>query len=64
MGPIVGVLHDKSVCADSDVKSEMERWHQVKKRDFRRLFTRMAKSYVTYYSQVYTLDSVCVLTAL
>ena len=52
LGPVVGTLHDKSVCADSEVKSEMERWHQSKKKDFRKVFIQMAKGYVTYYTQV------------
>ena len=46
------VLNDKSVCADSDLRADMERWHKSKHKDMRDLFMDMADRQITYYERV------------
>ena len=48
------VLQDKMVCCDSDLISDMERWHKQKRSDFRQLFVQMADRQITYYQKVRT----------
>ena len=45
-------LQDKSTCADSDLKADMERWHKTKKKDFKRLFMDMCDRQIRYYEKV------------
>ncbi|KAK2177710.1 hypothetical protein NP493_583g02019 [Ridgeia piscesae] len=47
----VEVLQDKMVCCDSDLISDMERWHKQKRADFRQLFVQMADRQITYYQK-------------
>ncbi|KAI0229395.1 Sorting nexin-30 [Lamellibrachia satsuma] len=47
----VEVLQDKMVCCDSDLISDMERWHKQKRSDFRQLFVQMADRQITYYQK-------------
>ena len=48
----VEVLNDKCVCANADLKADMERWHKNKRKDFRKLFVDMADRNVKYYEKV------------
>ncbi len=48
----VEVMNDKTVCANADLKADMERWHKNKRRDFRELFMAMADRQIKYYEQV------------
>ena len=48
----VEVLNDKMVCANADLKADMERWHKNKRRDFRELFSVMADRQIKYYERV------------
>ena len=48
-------LQDKSTCADSDLKADMERWHKTKKKDFKRLFMDMCDRQIHYYEKVLVL---------
>ena len=48
----VEVLNDKCVCANADLKADMERWHKTKRKDFRKLFVDMADRNVKYYEKV------------
>ena len=50
----VEVLNDKCVCANADLKADMERWHKNKRKDFRKLFVDMADRNVKYYEKVLT----------
>ena len=45
-------LNDRAVCADSDLKADMERWHKTKKRDFKQVFMAMADRQIRYYERV------------
>ena len=46
------MLNDKCVCANADLKADMERWHKNKRKDFRKLFVDMADRNVKYYEKV------------
>ena len=46
------VLNDKTVCADSDLRADMERWHKSKHKDMRDLFMDMADREIKYYETV------------
>lgn len=45
-------LQDKSACADSDLKADMERWNRTKKRDMKRMLVDMCDRNINYYQQV------------
>ena len=45
-------MNDKTVCANADLKADIERWHKHKRRDFRALFVEMADQQIQYYQQV------------
>lgn len=45
-------LNDKSVCANADLKADMERWHKNKRKDLRKLFVDMAERNIAYYEKV------------
>ncbi|XP_013413026.1 sorting nexin-30 isoform X2 [Lingula anatina] len=44
-------LNDRTVCADSDLKADMERWHKFKRKDFRDLFIKMADKQISFYEK-------------
>ena len=48
----VEVLNDRAVCADTDLRADMERWHKTKRKDFRQLFSCMADRQIQYYQKV------------
>ncbi len=48
----VELLNDKCVCANADLRADMERWHKNKRKDFRKLFVEMADRNVKYYEKV------------
>ena len=45
-------LNDRAVCADTDLKADMERWHKMKKKDFKGVFLSMADRQILFYEQV------------
>ena len=45
-------LNDRAVCADTDLKADMERWHKMKKKDFKGVFVNMADRQIRFYEQV------------
>ncbi|KAL5016052.1 hypothetical protein ScPMuIL_005641 [Solemya velum] len=44
-------LNDKVVCADSDLRADMERWHRGKHKDLKELFLSMSDRYIQYYEK-------------
>lgn len=47
----VEVLNDKSVCANADLKADMERWHKTKHRDLREIFVALADKQIERYEK-------------
>ena len=45
-------LNDKTVCADSDLRADMERWHRSKHKDMKDLFMGMADRQILHYETV------------
>ena len=45
-------LNDKTVCADSDLRADMERWHRSKHKDMKELFMGMADRQIKHYEKV------------
>ena len=45
-------LNDKTVCADSDLGADMERWHRSKHKDMKELFMGMADRQIKHYEKV------------
>ena len=50
------MLSDKMVCANADLKADMERWHKNKRKDFKELFMAMADREIKYYEQVIAIE--------
>ena len=48
----VEILNDKSVCANADLKADMERWHKTKHRDLREIFIALADKQIERYEKV------------
>ncbi|KAK3609901.1 hypothetical protein CHS0354_036665 [Potamilus streckersoni] len=44
-------LNDKTVCSDTDLKADMERWHKNKHRDMKEIFLSWADRNVKYYEK-------------
>ena len=44
--------NDRTVCADTDLRVDMERWHKNMRRDMRELLIDMADRQVQYYEKV------------
>ena len=47
------MLNDRAVCADSDIKADMDRWHKTKRRDLRHIFVGLANRQIKYYQKVW-----------
>lgn len=47
----VEILNDKSVCANADLKADMERWHKTKHRDLREIFIALADKQIERYEK-------------
>ena len=47
------------MCADSDLKADMERWHKTKKKDFKGVYVAMANRQIKYYEKVGQLAELC-----
>ena len=45
-------LNDKTVCADSDLRADMERWHRSKHKDMKEQFMGMADRQIKHYETV------------
>lgn len=45
-------LNDKTVCADTDLRADMERWHKNKQKDLKELFMSQADRQIKYYEKV------------
>ncbi|CAH1801633.1 unnamed protein product [Owenia fusiformis] len=45
----VELMGDRLTCANADLKSEMDRWHMNKRRDFKEMFIEMADRQINYY---------------
>ena len=45
-------LNDKTVCADTDLRADMERWHKNKQKDLKELFISVADRQIKYYEKV------------
>ena len=45
-------LNDKTACADTDLRVDMERWHKNKQRDIKELFNHLADRQIEYYEKV------------
>lgn len=45
-------LNDKTVCADTDLRADMERWHTNKQKDLKELFISVADRQIKYYEKV------------
>lgn len=45
-------LNDKTVCADTDLRADMERWHKNKQKDLKELFIFVADRQIKYYEKV------------
>ena len=45
-------LNDKTVCADSGLQADMERWHRSKHKDMKHLFMGMADRQILHYETV------------
>ena len=46
------IQNDKNVCADSDLRADMERWHKHKHKDIRDLFVAWSDRNIQYYEKV------------
>ncbi|CAG2191162.1 SNX7_30 [Mytilus edulis] len=44
-------LNDKTVCADTDLRADMERWHKNKQKDLKELFMSQADRQIKYYEK-------------
>ena len=44
-------LNDKTVCADTDLRADMERWHKNKQKDLKELFISVADRQIKYYEK-------------
>ncbi|XP_070562895.1 sorting nexin-30-like isoform X2 [Ptychodera flava] len=47
----VTFLHDKTECANADLKADMDRWHKNKRKDFKDLFIGLADREIKFYQQ-------------
>lgn len=47
-------LNDRTVCADTDLRVDMERWHKNKQKDIKDLFIEAADRQILYYEKVPT----------
>ena len=45
-------LNDRTVCADTDLRVDMERWHKNKQKDVKELFIEAADRQILYYERV------------
>ncbi|XP_056017912.1 sorting nexin-30-like [Ostrea edulis] len=45
------VLNDKTVCADTDLRVDMERWHKNKQKDLKEIFIEAADRQILYYEK-------------
>lgn len=45
-------LNDRTVCADTDLRVDMERWHKNKQKDVKELFIEAADRQILYYEKV------------
>ena len=45
-------LNDKTVCSDTDLRADMERWHKNKQKDLKELFMSQCDRQITYYEKV------------
>ncbi|KAJ8306509.1 hypothetical protein KUTeg_017054, partial [Tegillarca granosa] len=44
-------LNDKTTCADTDLRADMERWHKTKQKDLKEIFMDAADRQVQYYEK-------------
>ena len=57
IGVTSGFLHiqasrDKMECANENLRSDFERWNQIKSRDFKAILNEMADLHIQLYEQV------------
>nr|XP_006813092.1 PREDICTED: sorting nexin-30-like [Saccoglossus kowalevskii] len=45
----VEFLHDKTECANEDLKADLDRWHKNKRKDFKELFIGLADREIQFY---------------
>ena len=50
----VEASRDKMECANENLRSDMDRWNQIKSRDFKAILKEMAELHIQLYEQVRT----------